>query len=356
MVSVPGIHRNALAALACVVLAALPGRPAWARDFKVEDVPSVTAVAPASLKPDTIVFSDGGGKDVTDAKSGLVRFADWAKTKPLQKEFLCPYPGYEEPTLSYTRGGSVKKATRRLHMYVAEARFALPRAPQAIDLKHYMNVAFLERMDPVIKHQLINSGDVTPNSNTKLANHHPTRRWCESSASTAVPSVCIKSRYKLEGKLPTAILLLNKLRESGKTIADFIEFESELRIIPPDEIDQSGLSQLTGIATPVAAALEQNIVNVNQVMQFGKFLALLQADPANANRTIVTAFVALAVESDLFEKRKEFENVPVLRNMVPAQVLSGNSSFNTGESISAGLPNYARNRIKALATVLRSGE
>jgi hypothetical protein len=58
------------------------------------------------------------------------------------------------------------------------------------------------------------------------------------------------------------------------------------------------------------------------------------------------------VESDLFEKRKEFESVPVLRNMVPAQILSGNSSFNTGNSISAGLPNYARNRVKAMAAIL----
>lgn len=354
MVSVHGIHRNAFAALACVTLAVtLPLTPAKAKDLTIEDVPSVTEVAPASLKPDVIVFGDRVGKDLTDAKSGLIRFSDWAKAKPLQKEFLSPYPGYEEPTVANTSGRASSKTTkRRLHMYVAEARFALPAAPQTINLGRYANIGFLERMDPVIKHQLIAANDVTPNNNTKLANHHPNRRWCENSA----PVICIKSRYKLEGKLPIAILLLNKLRESSKKIADSIEFESELRVIPPAEIDQSGLSQLTGITTPVAAALEQNIVNVNQVMQFGKFLAVLQADPTNANRTIVTAFVALAVESDLFEKRKEFETVPVLRNMVPAQVLSGNSSFNTGESISSGLPNYARNRIKALATVLRRGE
>jgi hypothetical protein len=352
VVSVRGINRIAFVALVCVVLAAaLPGPSAWAQDFTIDDVPSVTAVTPARLKPGTIAFNDHIGKDVTDAKSGLIRFSDWAKTKPLQKEFLSPYPGYEEPTLSHKSGRSTKTTKRRLHMYVAEARFALPHAPQTIDLNSYVNIAFLERMDPVIKHRLISAKDVTPNNNTKLANHHPIRRWCESSGKV----ICIKSRYKLEGKLPVAILLLNKLRESSKKIADFIEFESELRVIPPAEIDQSGLSQLTGIAMPVTAALEQNIVHVNQVMQFGKFLAVLQADPANAKRTIVTAFVALAVESDLFEKRKEFENVPVLRNMVPAQVLSGKSSFNTGESISSGLPNYARNRIKALATVLRGG-
>ena len=44
--------------------------------------------------------------------------------------------------------------------------------------------------------------------------------------------------------------------------------------------------------------------------------------------------------------------MPVLRNLVPAQVLAGNSSFNTGNSISAGLPKYSRNRIQAIAALL----
>jgi hypothetical protein len=34
-------------------------------------------------------------------------------------------------------------------------------------------------------------------------------------------------------------------------------------------------------------------------------------------------------------------------------VLSGNSSFNTGNSISAGLPKYARNQIQAIAGMLQ---
>ena len=46
--------------------------------------------------------------------------------------------------------------------------------------------------------------------------------------------------------------------------------------------------------------------------------------------------------------------MPVLRNLVPAQVLMGNVSFNTGTSISAGLPNYARNRIEAIAGILQA--
>jgi hypothetical protein len=37
---------------------------------------------------------------------------------------------------------------------------------------------------------------------------------------------------------------------------------------------------------------------------------------------------------------------------VPAQVLMGRSSFNSGDSISAGLPKYARNEISTIANIL----
>jgi hypothetical protein len=93
-------------------------------------------------------------------------------------------------------------------------------------------------------------------------------------------------------------------------------------------------------------------VQVNEVMQFGKFLGVIQQHPGDANGTIVTAFMVLGVESDLFEKKKEYAETPVLRNLIPAQVISGNSTFNTGNSISAGLPSYARNRLKAIAEIL----
>ena len=110
--------------------------------------------------------------------------------------------------------------------------------------------------------------------------------------------------------------------------------------------------RLTGISTPVTGVLEQNIFHVNQIPRFGKFLALLQPHPSDPNRTIATAYVALAIKAKVLESKKEYEQVPILRNLVPAQVLMGNSSFNTGHSISAGLPVYARNQIKAVAAIL----
>jgi hypothetical protein len=41
---------------------------------------------------------------------------------------------------------------------------------------------------------------------------------------------------------------------------------------------------------------------------------------------------------------------------VPAQVLAGKSSFNSGKSLSAGLPLYARNQVKAIAAILERAE
>jgi hypothetical protein len=79
---------------------------------------------------------------------------------------------------------------------------------------------------------------------------------------------------------------------------------------------------------------------------------MFQQDPARADQTIVTAFIVLAIKTHVLESKKKYESVPVLRNLVPAQVLAGRSSFNSGNSISAGLPVYARHEIEAVARFL----
>jgi hypothetical protein len=336
--------RRALALLGGLILSI--SSPA-AQEFRLEEVRSVTAVPIAEFQPRTIVFSDHRKDELADPGSGLIRFDAWARAKPVQKQFLGLYPGYTEPVSKVTVDGATKTHKERLYMYVAEARFVLPKA--SVDLSRYATLAFLERIDPAIKHRLLTPEEVGALKDPKAsANRSPERPWCEGRKT----AICIHSRYQLEGRLPMGIALANKLREGSKKIADYIEFQSELALLAPGEIDQAGLRKLTALDTPIAGVLEQSIFQVNQVMQFGKFLAVTQPHPADANKTIVTAFVALAVEAGILEKKKEYEKVPVLRNLVPAQVLAGNSSFNTGTSISSGLPNYARNRMKAIAGIL----
>jgi hypothetical protein len=320
---------------------------AAAQEFQLQEAPSLPPLTAGPLPPRTIVFTDHRKDELVDPVTGLIRFADWAHARPQQKQLLSLFASFDEATLP---GPEItgKPHKRRLHVYVAEARFEIARPAGSIDFAKLVTLAVLDKLDPSIKHQVLAPADVIPNKDPKFAaNRNPDRPWCEG------PGVlCIQSNYKLEGRLPTGILLVNKIRESGKKIADFLEFQSELRQLPEAEINQAALAQATGVDTPVAGAIEQNIFYVNQVMQFGKFLAVLQPNPADAKKSIATAFIALAVDSDLFEKKKEFESVPILRNLVPAQVLAGNSSFNTGNSISAGLPKYSRNRVKAIAAFL----
>ena len=120
------------------------------------------------------------------------------------------------------------------------------------------------------------------------------------------------------------------------------------------EVEAAGLRKLTGIDTPAVGALEQSMFYVNEVIQFGKLLSVFQQHPSDASKTVVSVYMTLAVESNLLTKRREFAQMPVLRNLVPVAVLSGKSSFNTGNSLSAGLPVYARNQMKAIAGLLET--
>jgi hypothetical protein len=334
-------------ALLAVLLACGPAMAAG--DYAIDEVASIGAAGVPQLKPHTIAFTDHRKDDLADPATGLIRFEDWARVRPVQKQFLSLYPAYVEPLVEVMHDGVKKPAIEKLQMYVAEARFIVDKSPSAIDLARYASLAFLQKIDPAITHKLITAADLLPPKEIDPSVHrHPDRAWCDPKPNV----ICIQSHYQLEGKLPVGIRLVNKLTDSEKKIDDFLEFQSELRVLQPAEIDQVGLIKMTGINSPVTGALEQSIFYVNQILRFGKFLAVVQQHPSEADKTVVTAYVALAIKAKVLENRKEYGSVPLLRNLVPAQVLVGNSSFNSGSSISAGLPAYARNQIKAVAGIL----
>jgi len=336
-------------AVALTAFAAISQARSDAQEFRIAEATSPAGLAVADLKAKTIAFLDRPSDELIDPDAGLIRFEDWGQARPIEKQFLTPYPSYAEPTVEVTVDGVRKRFKEKLHMYVAEARFALARAPETLDLQSLVSLSFIERIDSAIKHRLVTPAEaVSPKDPRAVHNQHPLRRWCEARPVT----ICIRSRYQFEGKLPIGIQLANKLREGSKQIADYLELESELTLRPAAEVTEMGFAGLTGLDTAPVGAIEQNIYYINQVMQFGKLIAVFQRHPSDANRTVVTVFMALAVESNVLGKKKEFGNVPVLRNLVPAQVLAGKSSFNSGRSISTGLPAYARNQVTAIAAML----
>jgi hypothetical protein len=333
-----------------------PSAAAEAPNFRIEEATSAQSFDVAQIKPGTIAFSDKvdiATKDFAAKDDGavLMPFEEWARTRPAEKKFLALFSNYSEPTVvRHEANAETGPVVQKLSMYVARARFVLDRAPATVDLSHAVTPAFLERIDPAIKHKTIAAADLPPLTDTQgTGNENPDRPWCTGRASL----ICIQSSYTMEGKIPLGIMLVNKLRDSAKKASDHIDFDGELSLLAPADLDQAGLKELTGLDSPVTGALEQNIFHVNQIMKFGKFLAVFQNHPTDADKTVVTAFMTLAIDTAVLDKKKEYERVPVLRNLVPEQVLTGKSSFNSGESISAGLPKYARNEIKTVADILQ---
>lgn len=318
---------------------ALPA--AAAEDFRIEPVVSLASVPVEALKPRVIYFAETRAGDQADSPAELIPFDTWMRERPVQRRFLSMLPDFREPLI---KGGGVAK----LQVYVGEARFRVARPAQVFDLKRYASIQFLESLDPAVKHKPIAVSDIAINQDASLANQRPmNRKWCEDAAG------CFLSRYRFEGRIPMGVLLVNKLRdESKKPIPDFIEFQSEVRLPSPQDPQFVDIRTLTGIDSPVAGIFEQTIFSANQVIHSGKILAVMQQDPADPKASIATIYLMLAIKSDVLNKQRNFKDAPILRNLVPLQLLMGRSSFNSGDSISSGLPNYARGRVKAIAAAM----
>src|SRR5258705_4913177 len=288
------LHRAAVLIAAWV--AACTG--ADAQEFQLEDVPAVASVPIAQIKPRTVIFADQRNDKLADSSTGLIPFEDWARSRPVQRRFLSLFPSFVEPTLN-------QQTKLKLSVYQAEARFRLPRSAAALDLARYANIALLEQIDPAVKHRPITAADAIPNKDAGAAhNRPPDRRWGEDAK-----AICAQSRYMFEGKIPQGIQLANKLREeSNRPIQDAIECQSEIMLVTQPHLAE--LLMLTRLDSTVTGALEQNIFWVNQVIQFGKLLAVLQQHPTEREAAIATVYILVAVRNDVLNKQREYARRP----------------------------------------------
>src|SRR6202023_2368988 len=119
------------------ILAAAVCTPAhsWAQEFQMQEVPALPPLVAGALAPRTILFTDHRKDELSDPATGLIRFSDWERSRPQQKQLLSLFPSYEEPNATGTENGG-KTGKRRLHVYVAEARFRIDKPVAAIDLAH----------------------------------------------------------------------------------------------------------------------------------------------------------------------------------------------------------------------------
>src|SRR5262249_29571725 len=163
---------------------------------------SVTGFPLDQLKPQTIIFNDYRDAEISEGGSGFIKFEDWGRRMPAQKQLLSLYPSYIEGMTSRTVEGMTATVKDRVQLYVAEARVHIVKPVASITLKRYATLSFLEKVDPAITHTAIQPSDVKLlNEERNQNNRNPQRQWCEGPSVT----LCIRSRYKLEGKIPMGV-------------------------------------------------------------------------------------------------------------------------------------------------------
>ena len=232
---------------------------AAAQDYQIVKVASVAGAAIDGLKPKTIFFTDHRTDETSD-KGAFIRFDEWNRTKPNEAKFLNIFPGFKEGMVHRIIDGSRKEVKDDLQMYVTEARFMLSRPAASIDLKTYATLPFIQSIDPTITHEAIKPSEVSTLKDEKGTNNkNPDRAWCEGTGVTA----CIRSHYKLEGKLPIGVALANKLRDSDKKLSDSIDFESELRLLSASDVDEDRPCRSSPASTRPSPACSNRICSTS---------------------------------------------------------------------------------------------
>ena len=132
---------------------------AHAQEFRIEEVAAVGALPIAQLKPKTIAFADQPPEELVDASTGFMRFEDWARAQPTQKQFQSLSQLWRAERRC--RGGWGQEALPREAPHVCGASpLCAGAGAGSLDLARVAKLPFVEQIDPAIKHRLITAGDV----------------------------------------------------------------------------------------------------------------------------------------------------------------------------------------------------
>ena len=166
------------------------------------------------------------------------------------------------------------------------------------------------------------------------------RPWCPGDGRT----LCVESCYLFDGFWHEGVGAANLMMDEAEKKDYGIASQSEIKYFTSEQ--ELGLpvalAKLTGVDTPVHGGLEQSMFYFNQVMQFGKVISVLQDSPSNPNQTIMTTYFVIALKQRTYNMFGEIRDI----------LMGTSGMFNTATGITAGLPVYSQNTIKAMAIEL----
>ncbi len=299
-----------------------------------------------------------------------LEFTDWSANFAKEQEAMSLYEGYVEPTVAFVKDGVQSTRTEALMVFVGRAKMLLNKSPAAINIKKLVSLEGMGRIDKDVENVSITStqvmsnvvaNKVSPIPNFQWCNkdsvyflrpakevdlsyiNPKNRKWCDAADTSAL---CIESCYKFGTLWYEGVNVVN-LGMSESEQKDYgIATQAEVRSFSDESALglKTPLKELTGFDTPVRGGIEQNIFYFNQVMEFGKVISVLQDDPSDVNKTIMTTIFVITVKKRTYKMFGEIK-----------KILMGKSKyFNTGSGITAGLPVFSQNTIKGIADVLEN--
>lgn len=293
----------------------------------------------------------------------VIPFADWAKQLPVEKNFLSLYPNYQEPRVLYKKDAVVKERFEPLMIFIVRAKAVINRSVDQLNVGKFLTIEGIQSLDPEIQHRTIsppefmfnaiqsgspqnflwcdNSGRISrPAREVDLSwTKSPQREWC----SDGSHSLCVESCYMFSELWRQGVQIVNLAMDEDekKDTAAAMQWESRVLNNESELGTALPLAQLTGVSTPVQAVSEINMFYFNQIMHYGKSLAIFQPHPTDPGKTVMSAYVAIAVKKRTYDK-----------HAIVGEVLEGKSMLNTSTGVTSGLPNFMQNLAASIVQTL----
>jgi hypothetical protein len=329
----------------------------------------VKTITRDAFKALTVEQMQGGTIYYSDNSDNVTAFADWAtQSTREEKELLGLYPGFVEPTVPIVINGVKKSRVETMTMFISRARFVLDKPAQKINLADLISLEQIKKFDremqhreiqptqlmsvavasqPVANFQWCNTSKESPEiarpqRETDLSHIDPKGQWCRGGGRF----LCLESCYLFDTTRSIYVKGINTIVSSPDEKKDYgMAMQSETRAFNSEqELNPTySVKKLTGIETPVLGGLVQNIFYFNQIMQYGKVLMVLQSHPKDAQKSVITAFLVTGIKTRTFMKNQR---------MVGDVILGKYPRINSSTGLTAGLPKFTQNKIKAIASVL----
>lgn len=302
-------------------------------------------------------------------------YVSWGQKYSDDREVLNIFPAFQPPTFRFILYGVEETRVEQYHVYVTKMAVTVKKGAANLPLANLINFETIKRINKELRHKNISANETLtlkagrgPINNFQWCNDgifvdyfklpqretnlsymvNPQRPWCQ--GSTAGRSICLETCYPFHLGWKAAVAAENARKDDEDRKDYGIAMQSEMRyfVSEAEYGSKIPLARLTGLNTPVRGVLEQNIFYFNQVLAWGKVVAIFQEHPTNAQQTVMSIRIAFNLRSKYWNHK--YRQV--------REILQGKSTgrlgLNTATGISSGIPNFSKEIAIDLVKILEN--